>query len=85
VFAVCLGKTDVEMSLPFEDGKVFERSNKKRLGVSPGDHSGGKDRQVVGNTMKGFFFFFLPRRKLRLVGRVRVMRRSTWKWRGITR
>jgi len=58
VFAVCLGKTDVEMSLPFEDGKVFERSNKKRLGVSPGDHSGGKDRQVVGNTMKGFFFFF---------------------------
>jgi hypothetical protein len=58
VFAVCLGETDAEMSLPFEDGKVFERSNKKRPGVSPGDHSGGKARQVVGNTMKGFFFFF---------------------------
>jgi len=57
VFAVCLGKTDAEMSLPFEDGKVFERSNKKRPGVSPGDHSGGKARQVVGNTMKGFFLF----------------------------
>jgi hypothetical protein len=57
VFAVCLGKTDAEMSLPFEDGKVFERSNKKRPGVSPGDHSGGKTRQVVGNTMKGLFFF----------------------------
>jgi len=71
------------MSLPFEDGKVFERSNKKRPGVSPGDHSGGKARQVVGNTMKGLFF--LQRRKLRMVGRVRVMRRSTWKWRGRTR
>jgi rRNA-processing protein EBP2 len=46
------GEKDAEMSLPFEDGKVFERSNKKRPGVSPGDHSGGKARQGVGNKMK---------------------------------
>lgn len=31
-----------DLPLDFEDGKVFERSNKKRPGVSPGDRSGGK-------------------------------------------
>ncbi|KAL5570027.1 hypothetical protein UlMin_026602 [Ulmus minor] len=33
---------DSEMDFSFEDGKSFERSNKKRPGVSPGDRSGGK-------------------------------------------
>ncbi|CAK7337095.1 unnamed protein product [Dovyalis caffra] len=39
------GDKDGELDMPFEDGKVFERSNKKRPGVSPGDRSGGKGRQ----------------------------------------
>lgn len=39
------GEKDGELDMPFEDGKVFERSNKKRPGVSPGDRSGGKGRQ----------------------------------------
>ncbi|KAK7273845.1 hypothetical protein RIF29_14909 [Crotalaria pallida] len=34
---------DAEFS--FEDGKVFERSKKKRPGVLPGDRSGGKAKQ----------------------------------------
>lgn len=33
------------VELSFEDGKTFERSNKKRPGVAPGDRSGGKARQ----------------------------------------
>lgn len=37
-----------EMSLAFEDGKAFERSNKRRPGVAPGDRSGGKARQFGG-------------------------------------
>jgi hypothetical protein len=35
-----------------KEGKIFERSNKKRPSVSPGDHFGGKARQGVGNKMK---------------------------------
>ena len=47
-FAV--GEKDAGMDLPFEDGKVFEKSNKKRPGVSPSDRSGGKARRGgVGN------------------------------------
>ncbi|KAF8412368.1 hypothetical protein HHK36_000332 [Tetracentron sinense] len=42
-----------EMSLPFEDGKGFERSNKRRPGVAPGDRSGGKARQGGGKGKKG--------------------------------
>lgn len=34
-----------ELDLDFEHGKGFERSGKKRPGVSPGDRSGGKGRQ----------------------------------------
>lgn len=37
---------DAEMDLAFEDGKVFERSDKKRPGVAPGDRSGGKGRKA---------------------------------------
>ncbi|XP_019461332.1 PREDICTED: probable rRNA-processing protein EBP2 homolog [Lupinus angustifolius] len=37
------GGNDAEFN--FEDGKVFERSKKKRPGVLPGDRSGGKARQ----------------------------------------
>ncbi|KAK4778071.1 hypothetical protein SAY87_018258 [Trapa incisa] len=37
------GKGD-DFPLDFEDGKAFERSSKKRPGVSPGDRSGGKSR-----------------------------------------
>ncbi|KAJ4956147.1 hypothetical protein NE237_012930 [Protea cynaroides] len=36
------GDKDGEMPFSFDDGKVFERSNKKRPGVAPGDRSGGK-------------------------------------------
>ncbi|PON78123.1 Eukaryotic rRNA processing [Parasponia andersonii] len=39
------GEKDGEMDFSFEDGKSFERSNKKRPGVAPGDRSGGKTRQ----------------------------------------
>ncbi|KAK9293151.1 hypothetical protein L1049_021137 [Liquidambar formosana] len=39
------GDKDGEMGLPFEDGKVFEKSNKRRPGVAPSDRSGGKARQ----------------------------------------
>jgi rRNA-processing protein EBP2 len=39
------GDKDGELDFSFEDGKAFERSNKKRPGVSPGDRSGGKTRQ----------------------------------------
>ena len=42
-----------EMSLAFEDGKAFERSNKRRPGVGPGDRSGGKARQGGGKWKKG--------------------------------
>ncbi|CAI8583455.1 unnamed protein product [Vicia faba] len=37
---------DADKALNFEDGKVFERSQKKRPGVSPGDRSGGKAKQA---------------------------------------
>uniref|UniRef100_A0A2P2QML4 Uncharacterized protein MANES_06G137800 n=1 Tax=Rhizophora mucronata TaxID=61149 RepID=A0A2P2QML4_RHIMU len=46
-------KKDGEMDLAFEDGKVFERSNKKRPGVGPGDRSGGKGGQPGGKGKKG--------------------------------
>ncbi|KAK7392009.1 hypothetical protein VNO78_20435 [Psophocarpus tetragonolobus] len=36
------------MGFDFEDGKVFERSNKKR----PGDRSGGKAKQAFGKGKK---------------------------------
>lgn len=39
------GDKEGEMDFSFEDGKSFERSNKKRPGVGPGDRSGGKTRQ----------------------------------------
>jgi rRNA-processing protein EBP2 len=39
---------DGDKAFDFEDGKVFERSKKKRLGVSPGDRSGGKAKQSFG-------------------------------------
>ncbi|KAJ9164088.1 hypothetical protein P3X46_023703 [Hevea brasiliensis] len=40
-----VGDKDGEMNLPFDDAKVFERPNKKRRRVSPGDRSGGKVKQ----------------------------------------
>lgn len=43
---------DGEMDLTFEDGKVFEKSNKKRPGVGPWDRSGGKARQGGGGKGK---------------------------------
>ncbi|KAK7269242.1 hypothetical protein RIF29_21962 [Crotalaria pallida] len=39
---------DAGMGMDFEDGKVFERSTKKRPGVLPGDRSGGKAKQAAG-------------------------------------
>ncbi|XP_075510125.1 LOW QUALITY PROTEIN: putative rRNA-processing protein EBP2 homolog [Primulina tabacum] len=45
---------DGDLSLAFEDGKSFERSNKKRPGVSPGDRSGGKAKLGGGKGKKGF-------------------------------
>lgn len=42
------GGKDSELDLSFEDGKSFERSSKKRPGVSPGDRSGGKAKQGGG-------------------------------------
>ncbi|KDP26208.1 hypothetical protein JCGZ_22454 [Jatropha curcas] len=42
-----------EMNFPFEDGKAFERSNKKRPWVSPGDRSGGKAKQDRKQGSKG--------------------------------
>ncbi|KAF5743587.1 rRNA-processing protein EBP2 [Tripterygium wilfordii] len=39
------GDKGSEMDFAFEDGKSFERSNKKRPGAAPGDRSGGKARQ----------------------------------------
>ncbi|KAJ0100031.1 hypothetical protein Patl1_19955 [Pistacia atlantica] len=44
---------DGDLSLAFEDGKSFERSNKRRPGVAPGDRSGGKARQSGGKFKKG--------------------------------
>ncbi|KAJ7946945.1 putative rRNA-processing protein EBP2 [Quillaja saponaria] len=46
------GDKDAEMNFNFEDGKVFERSNKKRPWVAPGDWSGGKGRQGGGKGKK---------------------------------
>ncbi|KAL2345515.1 hypothetical protein Fmac_006800 [Flemingia macrophylla] len=46
------GSNDADMGFSFEDGKVFERSNKKRPGVSPGDRSGGKAKQAFGKGKK---------------------------------
>uniref|UniRef100_A0A5B7C576 Putative RRNA processing protein-related n=1 Tax=Davidia involucrata TaxID=16924 RepID=A0A5B7C576_DAVIN len=46
-------KDDEMMGLDFEDGKAFERSNKKRPGVAPGDRSGGKARQGGGKGKRG--------------------------------
>ncbi|XP_020238927.1 probable rRNA-processing protein EBP2 homolog [Cajanus cajan] len=43
---------DADMDFNFEDGKVFERSNKKRPGVSPWDRSGGKAKQAFGKGKK---------------------------------
>ncbi|XP_059666996.1 probable rRNA-processing protein EBP2 homolog [Cornus florida] len=47
------GDEDGEMGFNFEDGKTFERSNKKRPWVAPGDRSGGKARQGGGKGKKG--------------------------------
>ncbi|KAK6146972.1 hypothetical protein DH2020_017884 [Rehmannia glutinosa] len=46
------GGEDGDLSLAFEDGKSFERSNKRRPGVAPGDRSGGK--AFGGKGKKGF-------------------------------
>lgn len=47
-----------DIDLPFEDGKSFERTQKKRPWVAPGDRSGGKarqgGRQGDGKGKKGF-------------------------------
>ncbi|KAK7303318.1 hypothetical protein RJT34_14221 [Clitoria ternatea] len=43
---------DEDIGLDFEDGKVFERSKKRRPGVSPGDRSGGKSKQAFGKGKK---------------------------------
>ncbi|XAR66170.1 hypothetical protein NMG60_11012290 [Bertholletia excelsa] len=47
------GDKDGEIGLSFEDGKSFEKSNKKRQGVAPGDRSGGKANQNWGKGKKG--------------------------------
>ncbi|XAR71791.1 hypothetical protein NMG60_11018205 [Bertholletia excelsa] len=47
------GDKDGEIGLSFEDGKSFERSNKKRPWVAPGDRSGGKAGQGGGKGKKG--------------------------------
>ncbi|KAG8376514.1 hypothetical protein BUALT_Bualt09G0071300 [Buddleja alternifolia] len=44
---------DADFSLAFEEGKSFERSNKKRPGVGPGDRSGGKAKFGGGGGGKG--------------------------------
>ncbi|KAB1212408.1 hypothetical protein CJ030_MR5G023950 [Morella rubra] len=46
------GERDAEMDLNFEDGKVFERSDKKRPGVAQGDSSGGKAKRGPINRKK---------------------------------
>ncbi|XP_010532261.1 PREDICTED: probable rRNA-processing protein EBP2 homolog [Tarenaya hassleriana] len=43
-----------ELDLDFENGKGFERSGKKRPGVSPGDRSGGKGRQGKNGKKREF-------------------------------
>ncbi|XP_014512461.1 probable rRNA-processing protein EBP2 homolog [Vigna radiata var. radiata] len=43
---------DADTAFDFEDGKVFERSNKKRPGVAPGDRTGGKAKQAFGKGNK---------------------------------
>ncbi|XP_042512314.1 probable rRNA-processing protein EBP2 homolog [Macadamia integrifolia] len=47
------GDKDGEMAFSFEDGKVFERSNKRRPGVAPGDRSGGRAGHRGGMGKKG--------------------------------
>lgn len=47
------GDKDGDLSLAFEDGKAFERSGKKRPGVSPGDRSGGKGKKGFDKKRKG--------------------------------
>ncbi|KAH9623807.1 hypothetical protein KSS87_007044 [Heliosperma pusillum] len=42
-----------EMGLLFENESGFDEKAKRSSGVSPGDRSGGKIRQVVGNGKKG--------------------------------
>ncbi|CAJ2647130.1 unnamed protein product [Trifolium pratense] len=42
------GAEGPDKAFDFEDGKSFERSKKKRPGVSPGDRSGGKAKQAIG-------------------------------------
>lgn len=47
------GGEDIEKTLPFENGKGFERSQKKRPWVAPGDRSGGKGKQGGYKGKKG--------------------------------
>ncbi|KAH7845406.1 hypothetical protein Vadar_001631 [Vaccinium darrowii] len=49
------GDKDGEMGLTFEDGKSFEKSNKKRPGVAPFDRTGGKGKRggAAGGKRKG--------------------------------
>ncbi|KAF9587623.1 hypothetical protein IFM89_004455 [Coptis chinensis] len=47
------GENGEDISLPFEDGKGFERTQKGRRNVAPGDRSGGMGRQGGGKGGKG--------------------------------
>ncbi|KAF4358092.1 hypothetical protein F8388_009375 [Cannabis sativa] len=47
------GEKDGELDFSFEDGKSFQRSNKQRPGVRPGDRSGGKARESRGGVGQG--------------------------------
>ncbi|CAI9774989.1 unnamed protein product [Fraxinus pennsylvanica] len=47
------GNKDGDFDFDFENGKAFERSNKKRPGVAHGDCSGGKAKQGGGKGKKG--------------------------------
>ncbi|XP_058224891.1 probable rRNA-processing protein EBP2 homolog [Rhododendron vialii] len=47
------GDKDGDMGLSFEDGKSFEKSNKKRPGVAPFDRTGGKGGRGGAGKGKG--------------------------------
>lgn len=47
------GDKGAELDFSFEDGKAFQRSNKKQPGVAPGDRSGGKAGKGAGRGKRG--------------------------------
>lgn len=59
------GADEGDIGLSFEDGNTFERSNKRRPGVLPGDRSGGKARQGAGKGGKGKMGAADKKRKLK--------------------